>query len=428
VGGGPAGAVAALVLAWRGVEVTVLEAGRWPLTPSPSPTRPPPARERGASTSNRSEISPSPGGWEGVWERGSGGEGLSGVALSCEAKPGECLPPSLSPLLQRLGLEEALRQDGHLRSYGNRFVWGSPEPGERPFLAGTRGDGWHIDRRLFEARLAEHAQRAGVDWRWGSRAARCIRDQGAWRLEVETGGERTVLVVDFVADASGRPARIARRLGARRLRYDRLVGVSALLTSPTPAADTYTLVEATPEGWWYTAVLSDGRMAAVFFSDGDLLPRSLLGPGNDPQLWWRMLEATAATRERVAGHGYRSHGALRVVPAESSRLDTIAGGVGEGWGEGWLALGDAYDPLSSHGIGSAMGSGFYGGQAIADLLAGREEARWAYLDLMQNAYGAYLDLQRRCYAQERRWPEAPFWRRRHAAGYCREPMESRGFR
>ena len=56
----------------------------------------------------------------------------------------------------------------------------------------------------------------------------------------------------------------------------------------------------------------------------------------------------------------------------------------------------AYDPLSSHGIGSAMGSGFYGGQAIADLLAGREEARWAYLDVMQNAYGAYLDLQRRC--------------------------------
>jgi flavin-dependent dehydrogenase len=375
VGGGPAGAVAALVLAWRGVQVTVLEA-------RPAPDALP------------------------------------------EAKPGECLPPSLSPLLQRLGLEDALRQDGHLRSYGNRFVWGSPEPGERPFLAGTRGDGWHIDRRRFEARLAEHAQRAGVDWRWGSRVARCIRDQGAWRLEVEAGGERTALAADFVADASGRPARIARRLGARRLRYDRLVGVAALLTSPTPAADTYTLVEATPEGWWYTAVLSDGRMAAVFFTDGDLLPRSLRGAGSDPELWWRMLEATAVTRERVDGHGYRGDGtALRVVPAESSRLDTIAGGVGEGWGEGWLALGDAaaaYDPLSSHGIGSAMGSGFYGGQAIADLLAGREEARWAYLDLMQNAYGAYLDLQRRCYAQERRWPEAPFWRRRHAAAYCRD--------
>ena len=61
----------------------------------------------------------------------------------------------------------------------------------------------------------------------------------------------------------------------------------------------------------------------------------------------------------------------RVLPAETSRLDRIAG-------PGWLALGDAaaaYDPLSSYGIGSAMGSGFYAGQAIADSLAGRDPAR-----------------------------------------------------
>jgi flavin-dependent dehydrogenase len=110
------------------------------------------------------------------------------------------------------------------------------------------------------------------------------------------------------------------------------------------------------------------------------------------------------------------------MPAESSRLDEILG-------ERWIALGDAaaaYDPLSSHGVASAMGSGYYGGHAIADLLAGRSEARLAYLDILQKAYGTYLDLQREHYARETRWPDAPFWRRRQVDSYGMEPLAREG--
>jgi flavin-dependent dehydrogenase len=184
-----------------------------------------------------------------------------------------------------------------------------------------------------------------------------------------------------------------------------------LLSSQTPAEDTYTLVEATPDGWWYSALLADGRLALAFLGDGDLLDHPCAR--GDPAAWRRRLARTTATRERVEAHGYDGGSPLHVMPAESSRLDAIAG-------DGWLALGDAaaaYDPLSSHGVASAMGSGFYGGHAIADLLAGRDEAGLAYLDLMQRAYGTYLDLQREHYLRERRWPDAPFWQRRHAPSY-----------
>ena len=138
-GGGPAGAVAALVLARRGISVTVLESRATP-----------------------------------------------------ERKVGECLPPSLSPLLHHLGLidlleQDGLERDGHLRSLGNRFVWGSPTPGERPFLTGTKGDGWHVDRQVFEARLAERARAAGATWRWGCRLTRCERIGKRFRLEIENG-------------------------------------------------------------------------------------------------------------------------------------------------------------------------------------------------------------------------------------------------
>jgi flavin-dependent dehydrogenase len=201
------------------------------------------------------------------------------------------------------------------------------------------------------------------------------------------------------------------------VRYDRLVGVTALLASPTPAADTYTLVEAVPDGWWYSALLADGRLAVAFMTDGDLLDRRFLDPELGPAAWRSALAETAETRSRVEERGYGIDTPLRVLPAETSRLDAIAG-------DGWLALGDAaaaYDPLSSHGIGSAMGSGFYAGNAIADLLAGREEAGLAYLDLMQQAYGIYLDLQKGHYGRERRWTGAPFWQRRQTDTYCLEP-------
>ena len=160
---------------------------------------------------------------------------------------------------------------------------------------------------------------------------------------------------------------------------------------------------------WYSALLADGRLALAFMTDGDLLDRNA---------WYLGLERTRETRARVEGHGYAIEEAPRILPAETSRLDDILG-------DNWLALGDAaaaYDPLSSHGIGSAMGSGFYAGHAIADLLAGHTEAGLAYLDVLRNAYGGCLDLQKQHYASERRWPDAPFWRRRHEKAYGLEAI------
>jgi flavin-dependent dehydrogenase len=368
VGGGPAGAVAALVLARRGVRVAVLEAHTGPTL-----------------------------------------------------KVGETLPPSLAPLLSHLGLDVLLAGDGHLRSQGNRSLWGSATPVDSPFLANPYGAGWHVDRRRFEARLAAAACDAGAAWFWGCRVRRVRGEPGESRWQLDLADGRT-LEADFLADATGRPAHFARRRGgARRLRYDRLVGISALLPvlEPTFAVDSYTLVEAAEEGWWYSAPLADGRLAVALMGDGDLLDRALFVRVTAADVWWRRLAGTDAIRRRVEAHGTMGAAVqLAVQPAESSRLDRIVG-------DGWIALGDAataYDPLSSHGVAAAMGSGFYGGHSIADLLAGREEAGDAYLDVMQRTYGGYLNLLRERYAAQRRFPGSEFWRRRQAVGFADLPL------
>ncbi len=393
-GGGPAGAVAALVLARRGLRAVVVEA--------------------------------------------------AAAAATGMGKPGETLPPAAAPLLARLGLDGPdgpMAAYGHLRSQGNRSHWGSPSAAEAPFLANPHGFGWHLDRRRFEARLAAEARAAGAEWLAGRRVERLAAGGPGgrrWRLELG-GGE--VVEADFVVDATGRRARLARRLGARRRRCDRLVGLFAVLAvrpGRTPIADTYTLVEAVRDGWWYSARLADGELAVCRFGDGDLLDRLLLA--GDPRAWDGDLAGTEATRARLEQGGYRlgggSPGELlaladqsqilpdgsrvlpdrpRALPAESSYLDEIVG-------DSWIALGDAaaaYDPLSSYGIVSAMGSGYYGARAVADLLAGRREAGDAYRAVMGRAYAAYLDLLCEHYGRERRWPDSPFWRRRHAEDFAR---------
>jgi flavin-dependent dehydrogenase len=350
-GGGPGGAASAIALARLGLHATVLEASAGPA-----------------------------------------------------AKAGECLPPNVNPLLHELGLANRLRRDGHFPSYGNRSVWGTATPVESDFLFGVHGEGWHLDRRRFESLLAEIAREHGTDWRCGHRLEDCCWRDRSWELRVRTDRGFDVLSADFVIDATGRAARVARRQGARRVRYDRLVGVATVLQSDGAGiTDSFTLVEAVASGWWYSAPLADAGLTVVYMTDGDLLERTAV----DPAGWQVLLRKAEQTRSRVCRGGYRLVEPPRVVPADTSRIVPAVGVC-------WLAVGDAaaaYDPLSSYGIGSALGTGYYAAEAITEAAAGRPGAA-AYGALIDRAFDGYLARYREQYALERRWPTEPFWRRR----------------
>ena len=341
--------------------------------------------------------------------------GLRPLLLEAASEPrwkaGESIPPSARPVLERLGLLRGVAQAG-LPSSGNRSVWGTPEAVEQDFVFGTAGPGWRVDRVRFEAELAAEAIAAGVEWRAGTRVVGCVRrETRGWSLQVAEDSGPRAYEADVVVDASGRAARVARLLGGRRVRYDRLVGVLAYgssVSGPEDAdADSTTLVEAVADGWWYSLFLPGRRLVVAFMTDADLLDST---DARRPDGLRAQLDRAPVTLSRVRDCDAELDWSRAVIrPAHTGRLETVAG-------PDWLAVGDAavsFDPLASYGIAAALGEGFYAAAAVTDHLGGRRDALLDHARMIDRTLAQYLVLCHDRYGLEQRWPDAAFWRRRH---------------
>lgn len=336
VGGGPAGSAAAIVLATGGAGVVLLE--------------------RSAYDGRRT---------------------------------GETLPPDVRVSLERLGVWDRFLEDGHSPSPGIVVCWGGPEPSSNDFLLNPYGDGWCVDRTRFDSMLAAAARHAGATVLAGAAVTGCTRaPEGGWKVEAG----REAFSAAFVVDATGRMSSLCRSFGAAHVVHDRLV---ALVGAVTPREhDQRALIEATEEGWWYSARLPTGPLVLAFHTD----PR----PGVRAH-WSRHLAAAPATNRRA---GDVAGARIRVVSANSHRLQPVAG-------DGWLAVGDAaaaHDPLTGLGVHWALESGIAGAEAVVRSASGDYERD------RQEHYDRYLASRPLYYGAERRWPHAPFWRRRRDPG------------
>jgi flavin-dependent dehydrogenase len=335
--------------------------------------------------------------------------GLSVALVEASAyggeRVGETLPPPAADVLRHLGVWDAFAAQAHHPAYGTAAAWGSPVPYENDFLYHVRQVGWHLDRSAFDGMLADQAQARGVHVLRGTRVLDAVRDGDGWRLPLSDGTE---LRARFLVDATGAGGALARRRGGAKLEvHDRLAGFVRFFRQPRGGGTPHTLVEAFADGWWYTAPLPDGRRVVACMTDSDLA-RGLRLDEEAP--WFDLLAETAPAVWASLGDAVMD-GEPVVRAARSGRLDPAAG-------DGWIAVGDAastFDPLSSQGILKALRSGVFAAYAAGDLLAKGDDAGMRrYRAFVQREFEGFLRTRAQYYADEARWPEREFWRRRHA--------------
>lgn len=315
---------------------------------------------------------------------------------------GEHVPPGTKAALAALGLKDALASGQHASCPGIRSVWGDTQPTDRDYLLHPHGEGINLTRPDFDMSLAARARQLGAVVLTEARIAGLSRDGGSWEVSTEHGGLRTETRCSIVIDAGGRAAPIAKRLGARPIVYDDLIGIFAKVAAAT-RRNNLVVIEAVPDGWWYSAGLADGGIIATFLTDADLVSTST---ATRSQTWTAQLKAASMTSARFTSPD--QPGELHVRTARTQRLDEVAG-------DGWLAVGDAamsFDPLSSEGISKGLEWGAKAAVVAAALCRGDHSAIRAYRDDVGKTFAEYLVTRYSYYAAEKRWPDSMFWRRR----------------
>ena len=286
-------------------------------------------------------------------------------------KPGEVLTPNAVPMLVRLGLLEALGDGSLARPLAClERLWGGNRPERLHFLAQPGGRAWAIDRPALETRLLGQAVAAGARLLPGHRVGALSRRKRRWSLDVREGDRATTIEAAYLVDATGRPAAIARRLGAQRRSVHRLAAIHAQLApAPRQVAWPATLtIEATTAGWWYAVEGPAGALICALLT-GD--------PGRVKPQAARCTIASAASEARLLPRWVDEvarDGMLRIVDASPTALDRACG-------DGWLAVGDAaasFDPIASQGLPNAFASAIAGAEAVRRQLDGDPAAAPSY--------------------------------------------------
>jgi flavin-dependent dehydrogenase len=240
-------------------------------------------------------------------------------------------------------------------------LWDTPEPVVLSAMFNPWGPGVAVERTLFDHALRDLASTGGVEVRAEAKVVGIERkDEAGWKLSMRLDEDKIAsLRAEFVVLATGRAAISF---------FDRSVGPEsskiALMTSlprrhDDPQQALY--VEKAGHGWWYALPAQNGSCFAGFCLERDELKkrRGSLKEFYIEQLRGTKLLATLLPRPTVMRDWHISGRMAGARP------------FGRAAGDGWIAVGDAAyapDPLSGMGIELALESAELGADAVLEAM------------------------------------------------------------
>ena len=313
IGGGPAGATAATVLAQHGRRVLLLEREEFP----------------------RYHI-------------------------------GESLMPYTWFTFERLGVLDWFDQAACPKKHSVQFVSTSGKVSQPFYFFQTIkhecATTWQVRRSDFDQMLLENARRHGVEVRHGLTVRDVVRDgdRVVGAMADSKDGARETFHARAVIDATGRDTLLSSKLGWKERDPD--LNKIAIFTyfkgaKRDPGLDEgATTVAYIPEkGWFWYIPLSDDIVSVGLVAEADYLYRDTRDPET---IFWREADACRWIKDHVSPGSYL--GPMRVTGEFSYRATKTSG-------PGFCLVGDAFsflDPVFSSGVFLALKSGEMAADAI----------------------------------------------------------------